>query len=154
MAAPVHAAEAGQRARLGRVALPLVIAAFVAWFTADAARASFTLENLVMVAPAAALAFVTCAVLAVRAWRGPEPDAAEPAPLGPVLALLALLAGLVLLMEEVGFDVGVLLFLLATPWLLGERRPLVLLAFALPFTALAVLGLQAILPFTLTTLVL
>jgi len=147
-------APPAQRSRFVRVALPLAIATFVAWFAADAARASFTLENLVMVAPAAALAFITCTILAVRAWHGPEPDAAEPAPLGPVLAMLALLAGLVLLMEEVGFDVGVLLFLISATWLLGERRPLVLVGYALPFTVFAVLGLQAILPFPLETLVL
>jgi hypothetical protein len=132
------------------------IMAFAIWFAMDASRASPTLENLVLIVPGAVLTVAVALWLAVSALRAPRVPAAE-APPGfavKVAGLLLLLVLLVAGLETVGFDTASFLFLLCGCWLLGERRPLPLAAFAVILTVIVVTALHAILPFPMPTLLL
>jgi putative tricarboxylic transport membrane protein len=140
----------GQR---GSEALLLaVVAGFAIWLAQDAARRSPSFENLVLVVPVAVLLVGLSLMLAIAAWRRP----AEPGSGGvlKVLALLALLVGLVAGLDTIGFDISSFLFLVAATWLLGERNLLRILLFSAITTAAVVLSLEFMLPFEMNNLLL
>jgi putative tricarboxylic transport membrane protein len=132
--------------------LLVVVAGFAVWLAQDAARRSPSFENLVLVVPVAILLVGLSAALAVAALRRP----AEPGAGGvlKVMALLALLVGLVAGLDTIGFDVSSFLFLVAATWLLGERNPVRILLFSAITTAAVVLSLEYMLPFEMNNLLL
>ncbi len=140
----------GQRG--SEVALLLLIAGFAIWLAQDAARRSFSFENLVLMVPVAGLILLLCGILAVAALRRAPQEAGGG--LARVLGLLALLGGLVAGLETIGFDAAAFLFLLAATALLGERRPLVLLAYAGIMTFVIIMTLGFMLPYEMPTLLL
>jgi len=140
----------GQR---GSEALLLaVIAGFAVWLAQDAARRSPSFENLVLVVPVAILLVGLSAALALAALRRPATPGSGG--LMKVLALLALLVGLVAGLDTIGFDVSSFLFLVAATWLLGERGWLRILLFSAITTAAVVLSLEYMLPFEMNNLLL
>jgi hypothetical protein len=132
--------------------LMAVIAGFAIWLASDAARRSPAFENLVLVVPAAVLTVSLALYLAVMALRQPARPGAGG--LLKVLLLLALLAGLVAGLETIGFDVSSFIFLLAATWLLGERRPWLILGFATVMTVLIIISLEFMLPYEMPNLIL
>jgi len=142
--------------RLSECLLLAVIAAFAVWLADDAVRRSPTLENLVMIVPAAILVVALAVGLAVAALRARD-GGADRVPASFMLkacVLLLLLVGLVAGFETIGFDTASFLFLLAAPVLLGERRVLPLLAFATLGSAGVVAALRVMLPYDMPTLLL
>lgn len=131
-------------------------AAFLVWYFLDAYGASSRLENLMLIGPATLVGLGLCIFLAaaeVLTLEGaPERDAL-PSIDPRVPAFMALLAAYVAaLVFDVGFDVASLVFLVASLWVLGERRPVLLLVFPAVFTVLIVLGMQELLSVPVPTL--
>lgn len=138
------------RAEWGHLAFVVAIAAFCVWYWLDARAASTSTQNLLLIQPAAILALFLCAVIAARLVRvervadearsGRE-SAAPPwetlRRTGALRGVLfaALLGAYVAAVLFTGFDVSTFVFLAAGMFLLGERRPLVLLGFAAFFAA-------------------
>ena len=126
-----------------------VVSAFLVWYLWTATVASPTFSNLILIAPVGAVAFGLVfyvgsaevfgrgAVTPISAIAQTE-TGAEPAPsrfrsssLTTILLLMGLFGLFVAAMPYLGFDLATFFFVLATLWLLGERRVLFSLALAL-----------------------
>ncbi|MBI3936047.1 MAG: tripartite tricarboxylate transporter TctB family protein [Betaproteobacteria bacterium] len=140
------------RVEWGHLAFVLAIAAFCAWYWLDARAASTSTQNLLLIQPAALLALFLCAVIATRLVnvervadeaKSGEESAGAAAPWealrhsGALRGVLfaALLGAYVAAVLFAGFDLATFVFLAAGMFLLGERRPLVLVGFAALFAA-------------------
>ena len=130
------------------LAVVFAILAFLAWYLSDAALASPTFSNLILIAPvgacAAALALFVGAKeifdrhAIVPAINRHQDEANETAPsrfrsgsLWAILFLMGLFAIYVAAIPYAGFDVASFFFILGTLWLLGERRVIFALSIAL-----------------------
>ncbi|MCP1337915.1 tripartite tricarboxylate transporter TctB family protein [Futiania mangrovi] len=140
----------------GHLAFIGAAAAFLIWYFLDAYGASSRLENLMLIAPATAIGLGLCLFLAAAEFvtvEGAAPRTALPAVDPRVPLFMALLAAYVAaLVYDLGFDVASFLFLAASLWVLGERRPTLLVVFPAVFTVLIVLGMQELLSIPVPTL--
>jgi hypothetical protein len=134
------------------LAVVLAILGFLAWYLSDAALASPTFSNLILIAPigacAAALALFV-GVTEILNRQAPAPvidlhqgETSETAPsrfrsgsIKAILLLMGLFAIYVAAIPYAGFDVASFFFIAGTLWLLGERRVLMTLAIALGVSA-------------------
>lgn len=158
----------------GHVAFVLFITGSVSWYFLDAYTASSSIKNLILIAPASAVALVLCVTLLIQDARKafvmpsevPKPTAApnkmaaagednEEKQRGTWRAVAFIVAfGLYVgLLEIIGYDVATWLFIAATLILNGERRPLVIFGFSLVFGSLAVWLFGLLLPYPMLTLV-
>jgi hypothetical protein len=131
------------------LAFATALAGWAAWFGWDAWRAAADVENLILILPAVVAALLIYLVVAARCFH-PVESSAERRPIDRktavrILGSMALLAGLVTIGPLTGFDLAAFGYMLAMLLLLGERRPLVLLAAPVLFTALIVFGFNKIL---------
>jgi putative tricarboxylic transport membrane protein len=129
-----------------------IVLIFLVWYLWTATAASPTFSNLILIAPIGAVAgilalyigavetFGHTAVMKAAAFG--QGAAAETAPSRfragslTTIGLLMVLFGLfVVAIPYVGFDVATFVFVLATLWLLGERRVLFSLSLALGIAA-------------------
>lgn len=128
----------------GHLAFVLAVAAFCAWYWFDARAASTSIQNLLIIQPAAIFVLLLCAAIAVRLVRieraaEVSEKRAQAAALlralrdsgelrGAFFAVLlgAYVAGVLF----AGFDLATFLFLAAGMFVLGERRPAVLAGFS------------------------
>jgi hypothetical protein len=69
-------------------------------------------------------------------------------------AVALCLAAFVFLIDTIGFDTAMLLFVLGTMFICGERRPLPLLIYPLAVTLMLISGFKLLMPYPMTTLVL
>lgn len=129
------------RVEWGHLAFVGAAAAFCVWYWLDARSASTSVQNLLLIQPAAVLALILCVAIApgavhierdaprgsearagsfdVREWRGVI-----------VAGLLALYVAAVL---HAGFDLATFVFLAAAMYVLGERRWLYLIGYSAVF---------------------
>ncbi len=147
----------------GHVVFVVCIAALSAWYLGDAIAASPRVENLILIAPAAALALGLCALIIGRTvYDAATADAsasprAERTPLTwsrmrPV-AFIVLFGLYVAALEPMGFDVASWLFIAAALVLTGERRIWVIVGYAVVFGSLAVWLFGLMMPYPMPTLV-
>ena len=126
---------------------------FLVWYLWTATAASPTFSNLILIAPVGAVAATllmyigATEILGRRAvlrggGAGSETAAAETAPsrfragsLMTVMLLMVLFALFVVGIPYVGFDLATFFFVIATLWLLGERRVIFTLSLALGIAA-------------------
>lgn len=131
------------------VAFVSAIVGFCAWYLFDARGASTNVQNLLLIEPTAILVFVLYAFIlrdVVTIERPAGSLSAMPTerePLTPrfrrrIFGAMAVLGLYVLAMAEIGFDVATFLYVLATLFLLGERRVAVLFLVPLLFCAIAI----------------
>jgi len=127
------------------------ILGFCGWYLADARAASTDVQNLLLIEPAAILAFVFGACIlreAVSITRAPPTGFGRSrlrrSMLISIIGSMLLLAAYVGSMDFIGFDVATAAYILAMLLLLGERRPAVLLIGPILFAAVAVIGFQAV----------
>lgn len=136
-----------------------VIAVWTGWFLGDAVQASASIENLMLIAPAAVLALTLCLFLAVRSLVGPKvgPDqneaAAKAARDGRTLTFIALFAAYIGGLAYVAFDLSTFLFIMISLLLLGERNRLIAVGYAAVFTALVTAALREMVPYPFPMLV-
>jgi len=129
-----------------------IILIFLVWYLWTATVASPTFSNLILIAPVGAVAgllalYVGAAEIfghdaAMKATAIGQGAAAEAAPsrfragsLTTIGLLMALFGLFVAAIPYAGFDVATFFFILATLWLLGERRVLFSLSLALGMAA-------------------
>lgn len=130
-----------------------IVLAFLVWYLWTATAASPTFTNLILIAPVGAVAAILALYVALKeifghtavmkaAAFGQAAAAAETAPSrfrSGSLATIALLMGLfglfVAAIPYLGFDIATFFFVLATLWLLGERRVIFSLSLALGIAA-------------------
>jgi len=158
----------------GHVAFVLFIAGSVSWYFLDAYTASSSIKNLILIAPASALALALCVTLLIqdasKAFKTPS-EVPKPA-IAPdklaaagedkeekqrsawrAVAFIVAFGLYVGLLEIIGYDVATWLFIAATLILNGERRPLVIVGFSVVFGTLAVWLFGLLLPYPMLTLV-
>lgn len=120
------------RLRLGRMAFIILIAGYCGWYLWDSVRLSATIDNLVIVGPAAVIVIsLGIFILMQEANRARKlanagmasgSDEPEQESVALPLKLLALLIAYGGLMPVVGFVLSTFMYVLATLILLGERR--------------------------------
>jgi hypothetical protein len=138
------------RRRLG-VDLPhllvlLAIAGFCAWYLLDARAASSDAQNLLLIEPAALLAFVFSAFILrdIFTLAPVERPILAPETLGRIAGSMLLLAAYVAAMGFVGFDIATAIYVFASLRLLGERRIGVLLGVPILFAAVTITAFKAV----------
>ncbi|WP_279482319.1 hypothetical protein [Aureimonas sp. SK2] len=148
------------------LAFVTILAAFVLWYLLDARSVSLSINNLLLVQPLSIALLLLYFVIVPQCFRRadaePVPELASfDDPLQPKLpegramgrvAMLGIALGLfVFTLKIVGFDVGILLFSLATMLICGERRPLALILYPLAVAVVTVYGFRALMPYPMAT---
>lgn len=164
-----------KRVDWGHVTFVLFIVIYVFWYFFDAYFASSSIKNLILIAPASALALTLCTILLIqdirKAFLPLPPGAAAPARTSDeakaadwakmekrrgthrAVAFIATFGVYIGLLEIIGYDVATWLFIAAFLILNGERRPLVIVGFSLIFGSLAVWLFGLLLPYPMLTMV-
>jgi hypothetical protein len=121
------------------------IVGFCAWYLQDTRAASLNVQNLMLIEPAAILAFA-CAVIILRdvvtitaAPAGPFREGLSPSTRFKILGSMATLGCYVGAMPYLGFDVATALYVCASLLVLGERRIVVLLTMPIVFSVVTIL---------------
>lgn len=153
----------------GHLGLLAFLAVFVVWYVLDARAASPFIENTILIVPASILALILIVTVVpqtisiTRADPETEPAGERQSLREFALAhrhelragmLMLLLGGYVFSAPFIGFDAATFLFLATSLWVVGERRPLIVLGFALALAAVLIAGMQAALTLDLPTLIL
>jgi hypothetical protein len=129
----------------------LGIEAFCAWYLMDARAASTDVQNLLLIEPAAILAFIFFFFI-LRDIVKITPAAVSMAPRDPlastmirrIIGSMALLGLYVGAMPYAGFDVATAAYVFASLVLLGERRIFVLVIAPIVFTAITISVFKAV----------
>ena len=157
--------KAFKRLDWGHVAFVVFIAVTVVWYFADAYAASATVANLILIAPATALALGLCALILVSQIRATLAGAPSEAPStdGPKaawgfaryrpMAFIGVFGLYILGLVTIGYDVASWLFIAATMALNGERRLWMIVGYSVGFGTLAVWLFGLIIPYPMPTLV-
>lgn len=134
----------------GHVALLLIFGGFTAWYVYDAWSASSRIENLILIAPVAVVIAICLATQVAGLALGSVAAALETKTRPPldrsVLWLMAAFVAYVVSLMFVGFDVATFFFVLVSCWMLGERRPLVLVIYAAAVSVVCVVLFASIQP--------
>lgn len=142
-----------------------IILAFLVWYLWTATAASPTFSNLILIAPVGAVAgilvlyvglaeiFGHTAIVKAAAF-GQVAAATEATPsrfragsLTTIMLLMGLFGLFVAAIPYFGFDVATFFFILATLWLLGERRVMFSLSLALGIAAVLSIAALTLLTF-------
>lgn len=154
----------------GHLAFLTFLAGYIAWYFSNALSVSYSVNNLLLVAPLAVFSLVLallivpqCVHRADTEEKPEEPEQYDPlAPKLPterrqVIRMIMLgvaLGAFVLSLAFIGFDTAIFIFVVAAMAICGERRPLHLLAFAAVVTLVTVYGFKALMSYPMFTLVL
>lgn len=140
----------------GHLVLLAVIAGLVLFYLLDARRVSSSVNNLILVQPAAIIALILVLVVLPQCFRRPEETDAEGTlppkrETGTELAKIGVLTGafvaLAFLMDRIGFDIATFVFLVVAIYICGERNWFANLGFSAVFTMVLIFGYGAIIPF-------
>jgi hypothetical protein len=145
--------------------LVTAVAGWCLWYFFDARAQSANVQNLVLIQPLAILVAILWIVIlreTIRVDLAVEAPAQPPAqcePLDGATALkifgsMGLLGCYVASMSAIGLDLATFVYVLASLFLLGERRVAVLLAVPVVFTAITVLAFDRLLATPLPLLLL
>ncbi|HEX7124390.1 MAG TPA: tripartite tricarboxylate transporter TctB family protein [Thermodesulfobacteriota bacterium] len=162
-----HAGRYRIRVDPGHLLFVCSVGGYCLWYLADTRAASTSVQNLLLIQPAVAVALLLVlailpTVVSIERAAGPVTPAPQPAQAGSgrrlgdglrILGLIALLGLYVLLMTDIGFDAATFLFVGGSLLLLGERRPSLVILLPLVFTALTVYGFKVMLSIPVPTLV-
>jgi hypothetical protein len=149
----MHIAGGKPRAAVGHIVLLLIFGCGLVWYAWDAWSASSRITNTVLILPAAFVGLLLIVGLLLRELRrfSQAPDPSEFArdaeaenekdrakdEVRTSMILMALLAAYVGTMDWIGLDVATFLYIAASLVALDERRPLVIIAYSLGFTLVA-----------------
>lgn len=141
--------------------LPVFFLIITVWYLADSYKASATTENLLLILPAAAVVIALCLWIGLASLRSAtSDDTAIQEEDGEkkekkdvsVIAAMAILAGYILSMDWIGFDVATFLFIAALMFLQGERRIAWLAGFSLVFALLVSIFFEYMIPYPMPML--
>lgn len=132
------------------------------WYLFDAYQASPSSENMLLILPAAVVVIcLSLWIIGSTLYKTPLIDTVEPQseketspekkPVS-VLSAMCILAGFVLSMDWIGFDVATFLFMVALMFLQGERRLVWLGGFSLIFAVLTSLFFEYMIPYPMPML--
>ncbi len=144
----------------GHLALLVALAVLASWYLWDARSASLNINNLLLVQPTdlfvlGLILLIIPQCFRVRSSAEQNDLASEAKPSVVKTSAVALcLAAFVFLIEVIGFDTAMLLFVLGTMVICGERRPIPLLIYPLAVTLTLISGFKLLMPYPMTTLVL
>ena len=143
----------------GHIAFVTAIAVICLIYVIDTLSVSHHINNTILVVPAAGLIlllYVWVVISEIRIRRV-DPDVGngqdqaismeDKQALAKSIALMALTGAYVFFTEFVGLDIASFVFLILVLILLGERRPLFILCYALIFTLVVVGGTGALIPY-------
>jgi hypothetical protein len=131
-----------------------VLAAGVLAYLIEARGVSLDQQNLLLLQPTAWLVLGLWAVLAIGCLRRRvDPDAPREtrAELLRVIAMVAAFGLFIAGLEQVGYDVAILVFVLVGLIIGGERNPLALLVFPPIFTLAVIHGFRLLIPYPFPT---
>ncbi|SDX68514.1 hypothetical protein SAMN05444336_108100 [Albimonas donghaensis] len=150
---------AARRGRLIEHALLLLaIAGWTLWFLRDAWTVSDKLENLMLIAPGAALTLALCVYIGIRAALDPGREARAAGTFTPMagdlrtLAFIGLFAAFIAGLAWGWFDLSAFGFVLASLLLLGERNIPVAIGYSAAFAGLTTYALSEMAPYPVPTL--
>lgn len=143
--------------------LPTFFFLVTVWYLIDAYKADSTTENLLLILPAAAVVIGLCLWILASQFifaraEGEEPKeqkeekSAEDKEVS-VLGAMIILAGYVLGMNWIGFDVATFLFIGALMFLQGERRIAMLVGFSFTFAFIISLFFEYMIPYPMPMLI-
>lgn len=143
----------------GHLTFLLGILGFLGYYLRDSWLAQASVSNLIFILPVTGLCVFTVVVIGIALLRRTETAQGQGEQGGddnflPLALSVSLFALYVVLLPTLGFDVGTFLFVAVVLFVLGERRPLFIGLYALSFAALTVLGLKAMIPTNIPTLIL
>lgn len=149
----------------------VAVLAFLVWYLWTSTVASPTFSNLILIAPVGALAgllalyigateiFGHAAVMKVTAFRQGAaagqhtPSRFRAGSLVTIGLLMALFGAFVAAIPYAGFDIATFVFVLATLWLLGERRVLFSLSLSLGIAVALSIAALTLLTFPMPLLI-
>ncbi len=143
------------------LAVVTAITGFCLWYFLDARSASNTLENLLLIEPAAIGALILFFLILRDVVKVVHDPAAVPPARPPlprivrirIIGCMALLAGYVASLDVIGFDAATVLYVGATLASLGERRPMALVALPLLFGIIVVYVFRRLVTVPVPTLI-
>lgn len=135
-------------AELGFVTL---LAGVALAFLNEARGVSLDPQNLLLLQPTAWLVLALWAVIAVSCLRRPAGPRESAADLLRVLAMVVAFGMFIGGLEQVGYDVAICAFMLMGLLIGGERNWLMLAIFPPAFTAAAIFGFRALVPYPFPT---
>ena len=148
----------------GHLALLALIAAATAWYLVDARAASLNINNLLLVQPTALFVLGMVLLIVPQCFRSEDEvagaDATEAGEnrdandVAKITVLAVLLGAFVFLLEPLGFDLAMFLFVLAAMAVCGERRPLPLIVYPAAVTLILVSGFRFLMPYPMPTMIL
>lgn len=148
--------QTGGRARfIEHVLLLFAIAGWTVWFLLDAWRVSATLENLMLIAPGAALTLVLCVYIGIRAALDPAREGEVFVSFADDLRTLSFIGIFVAFIAGLAwgwFDVAAFMFLFASLLLMGERNIPAAFAYSAVFAGLSAYALGEMLPYPVPAL--
>ena len=149
----------GRRARLvEHILVLLAIAGWTVWFLRDSWQVSSRVENLMLIAPGAALALALCLFIGLRAARDPSREDGAGGGFAPIFSDLRSLGFIGLFAAFIGglawgwFDLAAFGFIFASLLLLGERKILPALVFSAAFAGAVTWALSAMVPYPVPSL--
>jgi hypothetical protein len=135
----------------GHLALIAAMVGVIVYYWLDARSVSLRPTNLLMIEPGAIFALSMAALVVPQCFRRlPEGEAEEAeslSSLGRVFALMGTFTVYAVTLQQVGFDVGTLAFMVIALFICGERNWLLNIGFSAAFTLFIVWGYGSITPF-------
>jgi hypothetical protein len=144
----------------GHLALLAAIVGLTTWYLLDARSVSLSINNLLLVQPTALFVLGMALLTLPQCFRSRERAETQPSDetsmtdAVKVTAIVVALGAFVFLIDVIGFDASMVLFVLATMIVCGERHPLPLIVYPVAVTLLLVSGFKLMMPYPMTTLVL
>jgi hypothetical protein len=144
-----------RRVAWGELALVTALAALALAYLVDARSVSLSMNNLLLLQPTAVLVLVLWAIIAwdcvSRPAAAPPPAQGSRAQRARPLVMVVAFGLFIASLERVGYDIAIAAFVAAGLVIGGERRPHVVVPFALVFAALVMLGFRALVPYPFPT---
>lgn len=152
-----------QRINYPELGIPLVFLLLAGWYLSDAYKASASVENLLLILPAAVVVMLLCLWIVAKVFLSgrsrdeevaeEEENAEEPETRKvSVFGAMLILAGYILLMDWIGFDVATFMFIAALMFLQGERRIAWLGGFSAVFALLVSIFFEYMIPYPMPML--
>lgn len=171
----MHIGKWQLKAEWGHIVFVIVIAAITGWYLQDTLSTSMNRNNVILVYPLSLLILVMSLIAIIKSIKisravTPIPtttsvSSAEkvgstnehdqsPIDILKALALLGLLGGFVFSYNRIGLDVATFIFIVCGLLLLGYRRGLFILVYAIAFTFIVIGGAKLLLSYPMPTLLL
>lgn len=141
-----------------QLGLPVLFLVITIWYLIDCYKASATTENLLLILPVGIIVLCLSLWISATTFRDsrraaePKEEKKKEKKEVSVLGAMIILAGFVLSMDWIGFDVATFLFIAALMFLQGERRLAWLGGFSFIFAFLVSIFFEYMIPYPMPML--